>query len=833
MNARHGEAWAREEGTATFVPYSNHVTRSAIRLVNGDYIQVIRLQGAAHESADVRDINSWHDQITGFIRNIASPHVALWSHIVRREYDEYPGGAFAPGFCRDFNARYKASVASGRMLVNELYISLVYRPQPVKAAKLLDRLAPRSAEQAREQQLDDIEALEELSSAALSSLDRFEPELLGCYERNGHMFSEVLEFLAYLVDGEWRRFPLPRSQIRNLLCTARPFFGKGGLLALKGPARTQYGAMLTIQEYPAMTCPGILNDLLSLPCEILVSQSFTLISKHAGLARMKQQQSRLIKAGDVAESQIDGISEALDALSSNHFVMGTHSLSILLRDEDAKALNGHVSNAGTVLSEAGMKWVREDIGMAGAFWAQLPGNFEYRVRAGDIHSRNFAGFSCFHNFPTGRIQGNQWGDAVTMFRTTSDAPYFFNFHRVEKTAELRRIARLDPNHRDLANTVVIGKSGSGKTVLEMVLLAMSQKFDRPDLGKPQTCVLFDKDMGASVGIRAMGGRYYPVKNGVPTGWNPFQLEPTPNNLLFLERLVKRLVKHEALPITPRQDREISDAIRGVMSATRHKRRLSSVLEFFDPTDETGIYPRLRQWCSNGPLGWLFDNPEDSLRLDDCSIVGFDVSDFLENDVTRTPTIMYLFHRIEGLFDGRRVQIHMDEVWRLLDDEAFEDFTEKKLVTIRKQDGFLVMYTQAPKQVLRSDIAYAIIEQTANKIFLPNPEADRDDYVNGFKLTEREFEIIRSLGEKSRRFLVKHGENSVVCELNLRGFEDDLAVLSGNTVTANLAEKLVAELGDDPAAWLPEFHRRRKEAGDLAESLASVVSPSNPSHRSSA
>jgi type IV secretion system protein VirB4 len=50
---------------------------------------------------------------------------------------------------------------------------------------------------------------------------------------------------------------------------------------------------------------------------------------------------------------------------------------------------------------------------------------------------------------------------------------------------------------------------------------------------------------------------------------------------------------------------------------------------------------------------------------------------------------------------------------------------------------------------------------------------------------------------------------VVAELNLRGFDDELAVLSGNTATSQLAEQLVAELGDDPAVWLPEFHRIRK------------------------
>ncbi len=808
---KYAAAVRNEEPTSSFIPYSSHVTRTAVKLANGDYVQSIRMQGAAHESADVQDINIWHDQLNSFMRNIASPNMAIWTHVVRREYGEFPDGAFAPGFCQDFNEKYRQHMAGDRMLVNELYLTIVYRPQPVKAARLLDKFVSKDSKDLRQSQLDQLQALDDATGAAIAALDRYEPELLGCYDHNGVMFSEVLEFLAFLVDGQWRRFPLPRAEIRDVLATSRPFFGKGGLMSLKGPTRTQYGAIVTIQEYPSITCPGILNDLLSMPFEFVLAQSFTFLSKPVAVGRMKRQQARMINAGDVAVSQVDDIDSALDDLTSNRFVMGAHSLGLVIRANDQKALNDHINEAGAALSDSGMKWAREDAGIAGAFWAQLPGNFAYRVRVGDITSRNFAGFSSFHNYPIGRIRHNQWGPAVTMFRTTSGAPFYFNFHKGEEGADAKRAARLDPNHKDLANTVVIGKSGTGKTVLQMVLLAQTQKFSQPEQGKALSCVLFDKDLGAAVGVRAMGGRYYPIKNGVPSGFNPFQMDPTPNNLTFLETLVTQLVKHEGMPITPKQEHEISAAIAGVMGAARQQRRLSAVLEFLDPTDENGLHIRLARWCKGGALGWLFDNASDTLRLDDCTMVGFDVTEFLDNNETRTPTILYLFHRIESLIDGRRIPIFMDEFWKLLDDAAFQDLAQNKLVTIRKQDGFLVMFTQSPRQVLKSPIAYAIIGQTATKIFLPNPEADYDDYVNGFKLTRREFEIVKGLGEKSRRFLIKQGQNSVVAELDLRGFEDELAVLSGNTATSLLAEKLVAELGDDPTVWLPEFHRIRKGA----------------------
>ncbi|MFZ4703306.1 MAG: hypothetical protein ACOYMG_24955 [Candidatus Methylumidiphilus sp.] len=102
--------------------------------------------------------------------------------------------------------------------------------------------------------------------------------------------------------------------------------------------------------------------------------------------------------------------------------------------------------------------------------------------------------------------------------------------------------------------MVIGQSGSGKTVLEMALLAMSQKFNQP--ATPASYVLFDKDLGASIGVRAMGGKYYTVKNGVPAGFAPFQMDATPANLFFLEALVKKRVHHLIFSCSRRINSEI-------------------------------------------------------------------------------------------------------------------------------------------------------------------------------------------------------------------------------------------------------------------------------------
>jgi len=123
----------------------------------------------------------------------------------------------------------------------------------------------------------------------------------------------------------------------------------------------------------------------------------------------------------------------------------------------------------------------------------------------------------------------------------------------------------------------------------------------------------------------------------------------------------------------------------------------------------------------------------------------------------------------------------------------------------------VFGTQSPRDALASSIAHTIVEQCPTQIFFPNGRGQAADYVDGFHLTRREFRLIKEdLLPESRRFLIKQGQNAVVAELDLGGLDDHLAVLSGRTATIELVDRIRAEVGDDPAAWLPLFHQRRKE-----------------------
>jgi type IV secretion system protein VirB4 len=296
---------------------------------------------------------------------------------------------------------------------------------------------------------------------------------------------------------------------------------------------------------------------------------------------------------------------------------------------------------------------------------------------------------------------------------------------------------------------------------------------------------------------------------VPTGFNPLQLPATAVHVEFLKTWLRALVRPAgARVLAAREEADLDQALHGTLALDPEARRLSRLIEFLDPTDPEGVHARLVRWCevSQGDYAWVFDNCEDSVvpRMNAHPVIGFDVTDFLDHEIARPAVTLYLFHLAHQLLDGRRLVCWMDEFWRLLADPAFESFAKDAPKTWRKLNGVMCVATQSASDVLDSPLSRTLIEQTPTKVFFPNSNASAAEYAS-LGLTDREFKLIKEQIEPgSRRFLLKQGTHSMICQLELGGFDAELAVISGRLSQVKRMEQIMATHGLDPNCWLPLF-----------------------------
>jgi type IV secretion system protein VirB4 len=575
----------------------------------------------------------------------------------------------------------------------------------------------------------------------------------------------------------------PSGDLGQALAQRRLAFGLDTLeLGALGGGAPSFGAIVSLKDYPARSRPGMLDGVLRLPFELVLTESFAFVDRQASLDAMSLALRRLRAAKDEALSLRGELTAAKDDVGAGRAAYGEHHLTVLAKAATLDELDVSVAEVHSALAETGAIAVREDVNLEPAFWAQFPGNLNYVGRKALISAANFASLASCHNHPTGQAEAPHWDWPIALLETTGFGPYHFNFHS-----------------GDLGNFTVIGPSGSGKTALLTFLLSQAERL-RPRIA------YFDKDRGAEPFIRAIGGRYDVIAPGEPTGFNPLSLADTGENRAFLGEWLATLLR-EGGPALDAEDRAIiADAVDANFAQDAGHRRLRYLRELFRGARRPSagdLAARLAAWCEGGEHAWVFDNAVDQLDID-TRILGVDMTRLLDSPALRTPVMMYLFHRLEQRLDGSPAIFVVDEGWKALDDDVFVRRIKDWEKTIRKRNGVVGFCTQNASDALDSRIASAIIEQSACQIFFPNPKARASEYIDGFGLTEHEFELIRALPDTSHCFLVKQPDHSVVARLDLSGLDGELRVLAGTERSVRRLDSLRAALGDGPAGWLGPF-----------------------------
>lgn len=807
---KHQDAIKKGRGVAKHIPFSNHVSRTAIINRDGELLKIWKVAGIDFETTEPDQIALKKEQLNTTLRAIGSKHTALWSHTVRRCKNDRLDARYENAFCRGLDEQYAESFKEYRMMDNELYLTLIYRPHPSRIEKSNAKAEKRSTQTVRSDIEEQIEILDDLGQRLENNLAEYGLEPLGLYEDDkGIVFSKALSFLNYLISGAWQQVRAAKTPLYDYLGNTWVHAGVE-TLEINAPSRQSFAKCIDFKDYAVHSEPGMLNGLLYEDYEITIAQSFSFLTERQGKDNLIKQRNQLNASDDGGITQIEELEDAIDGVVGGSFLMGEYHYVAMIYGDSLKAVKNNTAKAIAVIEEQGFICAINKTALEGAYYSLLPTNWNKRPRLAMLTSKNFASFSSFHNFSSGKRDFNPWGEAVALFKTPSGQPLYFNFHYSPRGVD-------SFNKKTLGNTRVIGQSGSGKTVLLNALLSFSQKFR--DKKHKFSTVFFDKDQGAKLAVLANDGHYSSIKNGKPTGFNPFQLENNEKNVLFLNSLVLALLAQDGDKVSATEESAIDAGIRSVMTMPKNIRRLSVLLQnITEPTErdkrENSIVRRLSKWCvdngegKKGSLSWVLDCKNDLIDLTTHDNYGFDGTDFLDNIEIRTPISMYLLYRMEEMIDGRRFIYFMDEAWKWVDDDAFAEFAGNKQLTIRKQNGLGVFATQMPSSLLESKIASALVQQVATEMYLPNPKADYKEYTEGFKLTDSEFDTIMSFGENSHMVLLKQGDWSTVGVLNLKGLDDALAIFSGSIENIELVDDVIKEVGSNPSDWLPVFHERR-------------------------
>lgn len=773
-----------------FIPYACHYDHETILTKNGELMQTIKIVGFSFESVESKGIDLRETIRMAIHEGLNSNNFAVWFHTIRRRKNLNPGGTYKEAFPKYVHDTWNKRHDWEHKYINELFITVV-RDGESGSLKSLPRftralfIGRDLAE--RERHLATMhEELNQAVNRMLLKLQDYGANKLCVHEKNGIYYSAPLRFLGKILKLYEEETPLKDMDLSQQLATHDVTFGFDAMEVRAPSGKRRFGAMLTIKEYRELSLASI-DEFLQLPEEFIVTQSMDFINQAQAYKSYKYQHYIAGLSNDETLARVSGLQDIVESNHGQPTDYGEQQLTIFLVADDMKHLNRYIERTVEALNSLGIVAMREDLRLAEAYWAQLPGNFAFLKRLKPINTSRIGGFANLSNYPAGKANENHWGPAVTVFNTAANTPYFFNFH-------------IGNN----GHTTIIGPYGAGKTVLLNFLVSEARKFDNK-------LFFFDQHHGAEIFIRSLGGNYAnfaPGKSDI--AMNPLQLPDNPVNRNFLLLWAEALIcGASGMQLNGAQDSAIEDAVEKIYQEPQERRTLREFAQILGSIDAL-LGKRLTPWHSGGSHSGLFDHEKDEVNLSGL-VHGFEMADIVQDKHSIAPTMLYLVQRLMAELDGTPAIIVLDEAWGLLDNPIFAPRLHGWLEALTKQNALAIFATESVEDASQSALSRAVFADIATQIYLPNAYAS-SAYQTVFGLNDTEFSFLGLMDEGQRHFLLKKGDEAIVACLNLDGMDNIMNVLSATPQSLTIMQQAIREKGSEPTAWVPLFMERMSSNG---------------------
>ena len=767
---------------------SQHITAELIHIKTGYFGFVIRLEGLPFESEEESHLQAHFIQLSRLLSGAGKTlgnRLALWTTLQRRKKEFDREYAFDNTFCKQFAAKYLEKFQTEEYFENIFYLTGLIKYEDFD---------------------DGIKEAQDLLTVLMQGLQPYDPVVLTAWQnQDGTLFSEVFSFFGSLVNGVQEDIPLSNVDAYQTLASSDLHFG-ADVCEIRSQKGTRFAVSFDLKDF-GVSKIKVLTGVLDLPCEFTLTQSFVYVDSPVMQEIIKKQLNNLRSVGDQAIEQQVELQAGQGGLASGELMFGEYHGVLVVYGDTAKRASQNGARVYTRFQNSGgYRFVKAGLSAPATYFSQVPGS-KHKPRCFPKSTVNLATTFGMHNYSHGKSHGNPIGDgsAIMPLQTVSNTIYDFNFHFSNPKED-------NVGDKIAGHTLILGATGTGKTTLETSLLAFTERFN------PHLFVM-DLDEGMKIFIRTTGGTYYSLKDGLPTGCNPFQMPDSPHTREFLYRLVGICGKTADGKITAAEEKQIQLAVDTLMNTIKFENRNFSVLLQsipHDPGNPDSLRTRLSRWCRSegGRYAWCLDNPSNDFDPDKFYRIGFDLTHILKPDYLPTePVLAYLFYLRSQMMDrvaasGGILATVVEEFWYPARFEVTQEFMLKSLKTDRKLGGWLILTSQSPEDAINSPIFAAIVQQTPTKVFLPNPDAEYKDSYSRCGITYKEYQELAKLSLTSRTFLIRQSRQSAFAQLNLYGFEDEMAVLSGSSDNVAILNDVLEEQGNVPVdVWYPVFKDR--------------------------
>jgi type IV secretion/conjugal transfer VirB4 family ATPase len=799
----------RNTRLADFLPWAALVGEGIVLNKDGSFQRTARFRGPDLDSAVPAELVATAGRLNNALRRLGSGW-ALFVEAQRHEAATYPASVFPDSASALVDAERKADFEeAGTHFESSYYLTFLYLPPAEDAARTEAWLYEGRTRSGVDPQ-EILRGFVDRSDRILQLVDAFMPECAWLDD------AETLTYLHATVSTRRHGVRVPEIPMYlDALLADCPL--AGGLEPRLGDAHLR---VLSIVGFPSVTTPGILDELNRLAIPYRWATRAVLLDKTDAvrlLTRIRRQwfakrksiaailkevmtnEASTLVDSDAANKAADA-DLALQELGADYTGQAYVTATVTVWHPDPRIAAERLRLVEKIVQGRDFTAMPETINAVDAWLGSLPGHAYANVRQPPISTLNLA-----HMIPLSAVWAGPERDdhlaapPLLYGKTEGSTPF-----------------RLSIHVGDVGHTLIVGPTGSGKSVL---LALMALQFRRY-----QGSQVFAFDFGGSIraATLAMAGDWHDLGGGLTDGSDTsVSLQPlarihdTPERAWAADWIVAILMR-ERIAITPEIREHLWSALTSLASAPIGERTITglAVLLGSNPLKQA-----LRPYCVGGPYGRLLDAEVEHLGA--ASVQAFETEGLIGTGAA--PAVLgYLFHRIQDRLDGRPTLLIVDEGWLALDDEGFAGQLREWLKTLRKKNASVIFATQSLSDIDNSPIAPAIIESCPTRILLPNERAIEPQITaiyRRFGLNDRQIEIL-SRAMPKRDYYCQSRRGNRLFELGLSDVALALCAASSKADQSGIA-RIHAEHGGDGflAAWLRS--RGVDWAADLIPDLANL------------
>ncbi|WP_406021781.1 hypothetical protein [Succinivibrio sp.] len=720
-------------------------------LKNGALMKVYKIEAQCISFEDPLLIKKKQQSVCDAIKEVNSSFIINFD-VIRTKDNDYinPDSTYhGPVRAKELFCKRMDTLKHDACYKNEYYLCVTSLAGTLDAQTLTSLFTKNSNNETDTSISDLLEAFKTQTDRVLQRIST-SFELRECTYKNftGIKSHETISFLRECICFNHTPLMLPKQDFYLDMVLSDSDFESGMFPKIAD----KYIGVVAVEGFPNSSEFCILNALSELDFEYRYSSRYIVFDrlksnlhlekyrrfwaqKKRGLFSMFSE-SPVTENTDAIEQE-QNVSEAKSELNKNAKIFGTYTGCIIIYDRKLYELKRKAKQAAKLILSLGFGARIESVNATDAYLGSLPGHCTENVRRALISNEVFADFLPLNT----SFKGEKYSPNTKFFGDR--APSLMTVKSFDNG-----ISNLNLHINELANCLVLGPTGAGKSVFLGSLIPALLQYEDMHI------FCFDKGYSLKKICSHIEGAHICLDERSDISLCPLYDLSNEDKFTDAFEFLVSLFEYNRYVLSIDERQEIRLALELLCKMPEYRHSLSDLLSVLTSINLKKI---IEQYCKSKAENALLDGDCKTEFTNELTV--FECAQLFSREKSHLyPTLKAVFNLINDSVQKHKASaIIIDEAWMMLKDEYFNKELIMWIKTLRKHNVTLIMATQSITDLSMTSNFVDILDCVQTRVYLPNSalqSAHMKKHYEKMNLNEREIYEIANGREKQDFFLHK-------------------------------------------------------------------------------